>query len=128
MPILKFVRTRPNRDVKYYSGNTDAFQRVLSRHSFDISKIEHTELASVIEHTFATRDALNAYLNDSDRIATRDEFNAYNDQYGITIRLAVLDGENSGRIKFNSTTNSYDVISMSETEADAWVTELVSTP
>lgn len=128
MPILKFVRTRPNRDMKYYSGNTDAFQRVLSRHSFDISKIEHTELARVTEYIFATRDALNAYLNDSDRIAIRDEFNAYNDQYGITIRLVVIDDENSGRVKFNSTTNLYDVISMSETEANAWVIELASTP
>lgn len=128
MPTLKIVRTRPNNDVEYYNVTTDAYQRILLRHSFEIINVNRTELARVTEYTFATRDALNAYLNDSDRIATRDEFNAYNDQHGITIRLAVLDGENSGRVKFNSTTNLYDVISMSETEADAWVTELVSTP
>lgn len=128
MPVIRVVRTRPNADVEYYNINTDAYQRVLSRHSFDTSRVQYTDFFSIIEYNFATRDELNAYLNDSDRIAGRDEFNAYNDQHGITLRLIVLDGENSGRVKFNSTTNLYDVISMSETEADAWVTELVSTP
>lgn len=127
MPTLKIVRTRPNHDIEFSHGVSDDIAQILAiRHPHDTVNyiLGDAVLARGTDYIFTTREGLDAYLNDPDRFSRRNDGNAYNVTHGTTTRLAVLDGENSGWVKFNSITNSYDVISMNEDEADAWVTEL----
>ena len=127
MPILKVVNVKPNNDVMNYVRDDNSHYMLAIRHPHDKEtySIGNTGLANAIEYIFTTRDALDAYLNDPDRWAKRDEANAHNTEHGIITRLAVLDGENSGPARFDSTTSTYVVTTMSEAEAEAWVTEIV---
>lgn len=125
MPILKFVRTRPNYEVEYFNPGDNVFQILAIRYPYDgrTYLMGDAGLSRVSEFTFASRDVLDAYLNDPQRWAKRDEANAYDIEHGITTRIAVLDGENSGSARFDSTTSTYVVTTMSEAEAEAWVIE-----
>jgi hypothetical protein len=126
MPILKFVRTRPNHEVEYFNPGDNVFQILAMRYPYDgrTYLMGDAGLSRVSEFTFASRDVLDAYLNDPQRWAKRDEANAYDIDHGITTRVAVLDGENSGPARFNSTTSMYDITPTSEADAEAWVTAI----
>jgi hypothetical protein len=122
MPTLKFVRTRPDENTQYYNSNV-SLSRLQERHSYTFI-VNGIGLTRTVENTFTTRSALNDYLNDPERFANRDESNAYDAEHGIVTRVAVLDGNNSGSVKFNPITSTYDVTPMTEAEANAWVTEI----
>ncbi len=126
MPILKFVRTRQDEDTPYYGNDgNDISRSVLADRHPHILTADDTGLTRTVEYTFMTRSVLDAYLNDPERFAKRDESNAYDTQHGLITRVIVLDGDNSGSVKFNPITSTYDVTPMTEAEANAWVTEIV---
>jgi len=124
MPTLKFVRIRQDENTPYYRDNSGVSYSVLADrhpHTFNVDDIG---LTRTVEYIFTTRSALNDYLNDPERFAKRDESNAYDAEHGIVTRVAVLDGNNSGSVKFNPITSTYDVTPMTDAEANAWVMEI----
>lgn len=124
MPMLKFILTRPHDNIEFFHTGDNVFQVLKARYSYEERTfvLDDLGLTRGSEFTFETRDVLNSFLNDPDRWAKRAEANAYNTEHGIITRVAVLDGENSGSVGFDSVNNTYIVTSMSEAEAEAWVT------
>ena len=119
MPTLKFVRTRQNENTPY----SDVSSTLHERHSYRFYS-DNTRLSRIVRYTFTTRSALNAYMNDPERFTNRDASNAYDADHGIVTRAVVLDGNNSGSVRFNPVTSTYDVTPMTEDEANAWVMEI----
>jgi hypothetical protein len=130
MPTLKYVHVKPNADVEYYSGNTELHFIISTRHPHRVvrTQVGDNTLSKVSECVFDTREKLEAYLNDGQRIANRPNVAAHDRANGIMSRVVVLDGTNSGRTSFNEIENRYDIIPMSESAANEWVVDLASTP
>ena len=129
MPTLKSVRTKQDENTLWNTDDGGVSRSVYSvladRHPHTFN-VDDTGLTRTVEYMFTTRSTLNAYLNDPERWAKRDESNAYDAEHGIITRTVVLDGNNSGSVKFNPITSTYDVTPMTQVEANAWVTEITS--